>query len=222
MLVIINKESKNKIIRKIGNLVKKSIGAQICGLETLIGVPGTLGGALIMNAGAFGHEISNYFLEAQTMTLEGELRKYTKKQVSFSYRNSTFPKNEILIEATFNCTKGIPSKIQADRKKASLSRRTKQPLKFRSAGSIFKNPSTTLAAGYLIDQIGLKGVRQGGACISKKHANFIINLGGASAKDVFYLICLAKKKVAEKFDINLELEIKLVGFPEYMLKKSKS
>ena len=104
-----------------------------------------------------------------------------------------------------------------DRKKASQSRKTKQPLKFRSAGSIFKNPSNKLAAGYLIDQAGLKGVQRGGACISKKHANFIINLGEATAKDVYYLIYLAKQKVAEKFNINLELEVKLIGFPKSML-----
>ena len=202
----------------LGNLVKKAIHSNIKGLESLIGVPGTLGGALIMNAGAFGNEISNYFTEAQTMTIEGEIKKYNKNQINFSYRDSTFPKNEILIEATFNCTEGVPSEIQKDKQNASLSRKTKQPLKFRSAGSIFKNPSNTVAAGYLIDKTGLKGIRKGGACISTKHANFILNIDKALAKDVFDLICLAKQKVLEKFNINLELEIKLLGFPQSMLK----
>ena len=123
----------------------------------------------------------------------------------------------MLIEATFNCQKGVPEKIQEDRRNASQGRKSNQPLKYRSAGSIFKNPSNKLAAGYLIDQAGLKGIQRGGACISKKHANFIINLGEATADDVFYLIRLAKQKVAEKFDVKLELEVKLVGFPESMM-----
>ena len=170
-----------------------------------------------MNAGAFGSEISNYFEKAQTMTLEGHLKTYRKNDVDFSYRNSTFPEDEMLIEATFNCLKGAPEKIQEDRKNASQSRKSKQPLTYRSAGSIFKNPSDKLAAGYLIDQADLKGTQRGGASISEKHANFIINLGEATAQDVFYLILLAKQKVAEKFNINLELEVKLVGFPKSMM-----
>ena len=201
----------------LGTLVKKAIHCHIDGLESLIGVPGTLGGALIMNAGAFGSEISNYFEEAQTMTLEGDMKIYTKNDVEFSYRHSSFPNDEMLIEATFNCYKGVPGKIQKDREIASQRRKSKQPLRYRSAGSIFKNPSAKLAAGYLIDQAGLKGSQRGGACISKQHANFIINLGEATAEDVFYLILLAKQKVAEKFDVNLKLEVKLVGFPKSMM-----
>ena len=201
----------------LGTLVKEAIRFHIGGMESLIGVPGTLGGALIMNAGAFGNEISNYFEEAQTMTLEGNMKTYTKNDVDFSYRHSTFPEDEMLIEATFNYHKGVPDQIQKDRKNASQSRKLKQPLTYRSAGSIFKNPSDKLAAGYLIDQAGLKGTQRGGASISEKHANFIINLGEATAKDVFYLILLAKQKVAEKFNINLELEVKLVGFPKSMI-----
>ena len=103
----------------LGTLVKDAIRANIGGLESLVGVPGTLGGALIMNAGAFGSEISNYFEEAKTMTLDGYMKTYTKKDVDFSYRHSTFPEDEMLIEATFNCYKGIPEKIQKDRKNAS-------------------------------------------------------------------------------------------------------
>ena len=201
----------------LGTLVKEAIRSNIGGIESLIGVPGTLGGALIMNAGAFGNEISNYFIEAQTMTLAGHMKSYSKNEVNFSYRHSTFPKNEMLIEATFNFNKGIPEKIKEDRKRASDGRKLNQPLKYRSAGSIFKNPSEKLAAGYLIDQAGLKGTQQGGACISEKHANFIINIGDATAEDVFYLICLAKQKVAEEFNINLELEVKLIGFPKSMM-----
>jgi UDP-N-acetylmuramate dehydrogenase len=201
----------------LGKLVKDAIRAKIGGLESLIGVPGTLGGALIMNAGAFGSEISNYFQQATTMTLEGELKTYTNEEVEFSYRHSTFPEDEVLIEAVFNCNEGVPEEIQKERVIASNNRKTNQPLKFRSAGSIFKNPDGNHAAGYLIDQAGLKGTRRGGAEISEKHANFIVNAGEATAADVFRLIKLAKQKVAEEFHINLELEVKLVGFPESML-----
>ena len=200
----------------LGTMVKQAMAAEIGGLESLIGVPGTVGGALIMNAGAFGSEISKYFEEAKTMTIEGDTKSYKKGEIEFSYRHSTFPKNEILLEATFQCKRGKPAEILKDRKVASDGRKSNQPLKFRSAGSIFKNPSDSLAAGYLIDKTGLKGTERGGAAISEKHANFIVNMGDATAADVLYLIKLAKKYVAEKFHINLELEVKLIGFPKSM------
>ena len=200
----------------LGTMVKQAMAAEIGGLESLIGVPGTVGGALIMNAGAFGSEISKYFEEAKTMTIEGDTKSYKKGEIEFSYRHSTFPKNEILLEATFQCKRGKPAEILKDRKVASDGRKSNQPLKFRSAGSIFKNPSDSLAAGYLIDKTGLKGAERGGAAISEKHANFIVNMGDATAADVLYLIKLAKKYVAEKFHINLELEVKLIGFPKSM------
>ena len=200
----------------LGTMVKQAMAAEIGGLESLIGVPGTVGGALIMNAGAFGSEISKYFEEAKTMTIEGDTKSYKKGEIEFSYRHSTFPKNEILLEATFQCKRGKPAEILKDRKVASDGRKSNQPLKFRSAGSIFKNPSDSLAAGYLIDKTGLKGIERGGAAISEKHANFIVNMGDATAADVLYLIKLAKKYVAKKFHINLELEVKLIGFPKSM------
>ena len=200
----------------LGTMVKQAMAAEIGGLESLIGVPGTVGGALIMNAGAFGSEISKYFEEAKTMTIEGDTKSYKKGEIEFSYRHSTFPKNEILLEATFQCKRGKPAEILKDRKVASDGRKYNQQLKFRSAGSIFKNPSDSLAAGYLIDKTGLKGTERGGAAISEKHANFIVNMGDATAADVLYLIKLAKKYVAKKFHINLELEVKLIGFPKSM------
>lgn len=200
----------------LGTMVKQAMAAEIGGLESLIGVPGTVGGALIMNAGAFGSEISKYFEEAKTMTIGGDTKSYKKGEIEFSYRHSTFPKNEILLEATFQCKRGKPAEILKDRKVASDGRKSNQPLKFRSAGSIFKNPSDSLAAGYLIDKTGLKGTERGGAAISEKHANFIVNMGDATAADVLYLIKLAKKYVAKKFHINLELEVKLIGFPKSM------
>ena len=227
IVISLKKSFKNLIIKQnsqiiveagvmLGTMVKEAMAAEIGGLESLIGVPGTVGGALIMNAGAFGSEISKYFEEAKTMTIEGDTKSYKKGEIEFSYRHSTFPKNEILLEATFQCKRGKPAEILKDRKVASDGRKSNQPLKFRSAGSIFKNPSDSLAAGYLIDKTGLKGTERGGAAISEKHANFIVNMGDATAADVLYLIKLAKKYVAKKFHINLELEVKLIGFPKSM------
>ena len=112
---------------------------------------------------------------------------------------------------------GNSNKIENDKNKFSISRESNQPLNYRSAGSIFKNPTKTLAAGYLIDQAGLKGLNQGRAMISDKHANFIVNLGGAKSSDVISLIKIIKDKVALKFNVLLNLEIKLVGFKKETL-----
>ena len=198
-------------------MVKEAIDKNLKGLESLAGVPGTLGGALYMNAGAYGAEISNHFLSARLVNINGEEIELTKNDVKFSYRKSTFPKDCILIEARFKFDKGDIEKIRNDKNKFSNSRVENQPLNFRSAGSVFKNPSSSLAAGYLIDQAGLKGHRIGGAMISDKHANFIVNLGKAESSDVVYLIKKVKEKVLSEFNVNLDLEIKLVGFEKKIL-----
>ncbi|MBI65545.1 MAG: UDP-N-acetylenolpyruvoylglucosamine reductase [Candidatus Marinimicrobia bacterium] len=195
----------------LGTLVKQLNSRNITGYEGLVGVPGTVGGALIMNAGAFGAEISNNFISAKTVNENGEIKNYDKEQISFSYRKSSFPKNEILIKSTFKCIKGSPEKINIKKTKTSKDRKDKQPLTYRSAGSVFKNPKGEFSAGYLIDKTGLKGKKIGNAQISEKHANFIINLGDAKSKDVMQLIKIIKIEVYNKFKINLELEIKLIG-----------
>ena len=196
----------------LGKIVKETIKRNLTGMESMIGVPGTLGGALIMNAGAFGGEISNCLDIIKVMLINGETKIYQKNDIVFSYRNSTFPKDEILLSATFTLNEKPANEIQYDRAKASKGRKDTQPLRFRSAGSVFKNPKPDLAAGYLIDQAGLKGSRIGDAEISTKHANFFINHGKAKAKDIVDLILLAKKTVLEKFDVSLELEIRTLGF----------
>lgn len=196
----------------LGKIVKETIKRNLTGMESMIGVPGTLGGALIMNAGAFGGEISNYLDIIKVMLINGETKIYQKEDIVFSYRNSTFPKNEILLSATFTLNEKPANEIQYDRAKASKGRKDTQPLRFRSAGSVFKNPKPDLTAGYLIDQAGLKGSRIGDAEISTKHANFFINHGKAKAKDIVNLILLAKKTVLKKFDVSLELEIRTLGF----------
>ena len=203
----------------LGHLVKEVTKRNISGMEGLIGVPGTLGGALVMNAGAYGKEISNLFESATVLTSEGEEKKYEKDDINFSYRYSTFPKDEILIEADFKGFTRKSEDIKLEKLNASKKRRASQPLKFRSAGSIFKNPSDLMAAGYLIDKVDLKGKYFGEAQISEKHANWIINKGGAKAADVIKLIKLAKSKVKSQFNIELQLEIKLLGFEDNVMEE---
>ena len=195
----------------LGKLVKESIKRNLTGLESLIGVPGTLGGALVMNAGAFGGEISNYLISVDIMTSKGELKSYKSKEIDFSYRFSSFRTDEFILLARFELKSESPEIISKKRQQASSGRKTNQPLRFRSAGSVFKNPKKH-AAGYLIDKVGLKGKRIGDAEISTHHANFFINHGNASASDITELIRIAKKEVYEKFNIELELEIKTIGF----------
>jgi len=198
----------------LGKMVKECIKRNLSGLESMIGVPGTLGGALIMNAGAFGGEISNCLERVEVMTLSGETKFYYAKEIEFSYRHSTFKEDEILIASYFKLNEISTEEIQEKRNSASQGRKANQPLRFRSAGSVFKNPKPDLAAGYLIDQAGLKGTRSGDAEISEKHANFFVNHGQASASDIAKLIRIARKEVEEKFDVMLELEIKTLGFKE--------
>lgn len=167
-----------------------------------------------MNAGAFGGEISNSLEKVEVMTLSGETKFYFANDIQFSYRHSTFKEDEILIGAYFKLNEISTEEIQEKRSMASQGRKANQPLRFRSAGSVFKNPKPNLAAGYLIDQVGLKGTRSGDAEISQKHANFFINHGQARASDIAELIRIARKEVKEKFDITLQLEIKTLGFKE--------
>ena len=195
----------------LGRLVKESIKRNLTGLESLIGVPGTLGGALVMNAGAFGGEISNYLKSVDIMTMKGQINTYNHNDIDFSYRFSSFNKDEFILLARFELETEKPEIINDKKINASLGRKTNQPLRYRSAGSVFKNHKK-YAAGYLIDNAGLKGTKVGDAEISTHHANFFINHGNASASDISSLIQLARKAVLEKFNITLELEIQTIGF----------
>ena len=145
------------------------------------------------------------------MNMKGDIISYNPNDIEFSYRFSSFKKTEFIISANFILKKENPKVIQEKKNNANKGRKTNQPLKYRSAGSVFKNPKN-YAAGYLIDQVGLKGTKIGDAEISNHHANFFINHGKASSNDVLELIDLAKTKVKEKFNIKLELEIQMMGF----------
>ena len=195
----------------LGRLVKECIKRNLTGVESMIGVPGTLGGALVMNAGAFGGEISNYLHSVEIMNMSGEIKTYYPGDIDFAYRFSTLRTDEFVLLARFDLKEEKSIIIQEKRNKASKGRKTNQPLKFRSAGSVFKNPKEN-AAGYLIDQAGLKGIRIGNAEISTHHANFFVNHGHARSSDITALIRLARKTVYKKFGIKLELEVKTIGF----------
>ena len=201
----------------LGKMVKECTKRNLSGLESLIGVPGTLGGALIMNAGAFGGEISNYLEYVSVITMSGDEKKYQQKDIKFNYRNSSFSDNEILINANFKFIFSDQKTVSKNKLKASGGRKSSQPLRFRSAGSVFKNPSEG-AAGYFIDKAGLKGTKSGDAEISNIHANFFVNHGSATAKDVLRLINIARKKVYNEFGVMLELEIKTLGFAQGVIK----
>jgi len=198
---------------KLSKLVKECIKRNFKGFETLIGIPGTLGGALIMNAGAFGNEISRYLVTVDILKSKEVVEQKSADEIEFGYRSSTFNKNDILLSAEFLLEKSSEAEIQKNRDSANQQRKNTQPLKYRSAGSVFKNPKE-FAAGYLIDQAGLKGKSIGGATVSDLHANFIINQDNAKADDVVRLIKLIRKTVLKKYLINLELEITTLGFVE--------
>ncbi len=198
---------------KLSKLVKECIKQNLGGLETLIGIPGTLGGALIMNAGAFGNEISNYLTAIELLNSNGVVEQVSANEIEFGYRSSTINKDDIILNAEFQLKKVSETEIRKNRDQANLSRKSTQPLKSRSAGSVFKNPKD-FAAGYLIDQAGLKGKSIGGAIVSDIHANFIINQANAKAEDVVQLIKLIRNAIYKKYSIVLELEITTLGFPE--------
>ena len=195
----------------LGKMVKECISRNLSGVESMVGVPGTLGGALVMNAGAFGGEISNYLKHVTVMEMDGQEKQYQPGDISFTYRHSTFPDDEIVISAEFELIQSDKDTVQEKRAVASGGRKATQPLKFRSAGSVFKNPKEG-AAGYYIDQAGLKGTKVGDAEISPIHANFFVNHGKAKASDVVALIRLARETVHDKFGIMLDLEVKPLGF----------
>ena len=197
----------------LGKIVKHAVKNNLIGLENLNGVPGTLGGALIMNAGAWGGEISENLIHVEVINSKSEIQKIQKKDLNFSYRQSSFNKNDILLSAKFNLKKADKDIINENFIEAQSGRKKSQPLNKRSAGSLFKNPKNN-SAGKLLDEAGLKGFSIGDAKISEKHANFFINEGNATSKDMLMLIKKAHKEVKDKFNVNLSLEVKLMGFNE--------
>ncbi|MGH2574145.1 MAG: UDP-N-acetylmuramate dehydrogenase [Ignavibacteria bacterium] len=199
---------------KIAKFVDFCIQNNYAGVEMLAGIPATMGGALVMNAGAYGGEISAYVVEVGIIRKD-KIKSLTKEECGFVYRNSDL-KDTVIMYAKFKLPHGDPEKLSKIRKDLLLKRNEAQPVEIPNAGSIFKNPEGDFAAR-LVEQCGLKGARFGGAMVSPKHANFIVNFDNASANDVIELIKVIRKAVKEKFGILLELEVKLIGFQEMLV-----
>ena len=183
----------------------------LSGLEFAFGIPGSVGGAIYMNAGAYGGEIADVLLWADCVDLEGRSYRLEKEALSLSYRHSVFAENGwVITGGAFSLTPGDTAQISAAMEALLARRKEKQPLEYPSAGSTFKRPSGAFAAA-LIEQCGLKGARVGGAMVSPKHAGFIINVQNASCADVRALIAKVKNTVKEKTGYCLECEVKLIG-----------
>jgi len=205
-------EADDKIVAgagiKLAKFVDFCISNGYAGAEMLAGIPGTLGGAVMMNAGAYGGEISDHMLAVQLIR-DNKLMTIAKQNAGFAYRTSSL-QGDVILEASFRFPSGEKENMKVTRREMMTKRNRSQPVQWGNAGSIFKNPKGDFAAR-LIQECGLKGTTVGGAQISELHANFIINLGQATAADVMALIQIARQSVFEKFAMELDLEIKLIG-----------
>ena len=194
---------------KTNNLINFCIVNGISNFEFLAGIPGTVGGMIKMNAGAFGREISDFLIDIEVLDMVNyNILKIKKDDLKFEYRHTSNLDGKIILKARFNFKRDDPERIKK-RVKEYLNKRLKNQPKGASAGSIFKNPENNFA-GKLIEDAGLKGCKINDAVISKKHANFIINEGNAKGKDVLNLIKLIKEKVKRKFNIQLQEEVEIV------------
>jgi UDP-N-acetylmuramate dehydrogenase len=193
-----------------GALVEAVVGRGLEGLEFGEGIPGTVGGGLVMNAGAFGGEIAKVVTLVHGVTEAGDALALTKDDVKFAYRRTELPNHFIITRVDFELAHGDRERLMARVAELKAKRAMRQPRGVPNAGSIFKNPPGNFA-GKLLEGAGLKGTRLGGAAFSDQHANFIVNLGGAQAADVRALIDMARNKVKEQSGVWLEPEVRLVG-----------
>ena len=194
----------------LSNLVRYCNQRGLGGLEFLAGIPGTVGGAVIMNAGAFGKDMGAVVQSIEMVNPQGELTSRDRSDLVFSYRASSIQEGTVVVSASLQCTRETPQIVSKRVADYLARRKATQPLEYPSAGSIFRNPPGDYA-GRLIEETGLKGKKIGGAMISPKHANYIVNTGGARAEDVLALMEMAKEKVREETGIELEPEIRVVG-----------
>lgn len=193
----------------VAKLSQLALKEGLTGLEFACGIPGTLGGAIYMNAGAYGGEMSNVVVETEFLKENGEIETITDHQ--FAYRKSIFQNmNGIILSSRLKLEKGNVDEIKSKMDEYKTARNTKQPINFPSAGSTFKRPEGYFA-GKLIEDAGLKGYRIGGAEVSTLHAGFVINADNATSKDILELISYIQKTVNEKFGVNLETEVKIIG-----------
>ena len=212
----IKNENNKQIIKveagvPVGLLAQKLLKEEITGFEELSGIPGTIGGAVIMNAGAHGKELKDILKKVTAMDYNGNIHEFTNEECLFSYRNSRFQKEKyIILQATLELEKGNSTEIKEKKDQYIQIRKEKQPIEYPNAGSTFKRGEDFVTAK-LIDEAGLKGYKVGGAQVSEKHAGFIVNVDNATAKDVIELTDYIKEKIEEKFGKKINLEIQIIG-----------
>lgn len=221
-VVIVMGEAFSKIEYFGNNMVRAQAGAKVSslcnfcleysltGMEFAFGIPGTVGGAAFMNAGAYGGEMKDVIMVVNHMNLDGERGSFQGSQLGFSYRHSAYTSSDLIITSViFLLDSGNPDAIKTKMTDILNRRKAKQPLEFPSAGSTFKRPEGYFAAA-LIDECGLKGKTVGGAQVSEKHAGFVINKGGATAKDVLGLMDEIMRTVKEQKGVELEPEVRIL------------
>lgn len=209
------KTDENIIVAQSGariiDVSRAALKEELTGLEFACGIPGSVGGALYMNAGAYGGEIKDVLTRAVVVTTEGELITVEAQDLDLAYRKSNIPdKGYIVLEAEFSLKNGKYDEIKAVMDDLTYRRESKQPLEYPSCGSVFKRPPGYFA-GKLIQDSGLQGEQIGGAQVSLKHAGFIVNIDQATANDYINLIQHVQKVVKEKFDVELEREVRIIG-----------
>ena len=215
------REVNRQLVAKAGTLLsqlaKAAWGRGLTGLEFASGIPGSVGGAVYMNAGAYGGEMAQVVSWVKVLNEKGEVETIPAENCDFAYRHSAFSDGKrLILQVGFTLEQGNCPAIKARMEEFSAQRRAKQPLEFPSAGSTFKRPAplpdgTPVYAAALIDQCGLKGLTVGGAQVSEKHAGFIINKGGATCADILALIEQVKTRVYDQTGVELELEVKTLG-----------
>jgi len=182
----------------------------VAGLEFLSGIPGTIGGAVAMNAGAYGSDISQVLVEAEIVTVSGEIKRLSNAELDFAYRHSALPEGAIVTSAVLKGTHGEPDAIRARIAEIRKSREDTQPVRSRTGGSTFTNPPGR-KAWELIEAAGCRGLKRGGAMVSEKHCNFLINTGTATAEDLEELGEEVRRRVKEKCGVELRWEIRRIG-----------
>ena len=195
-------------LQKTANIARDN---SLAGMEFAHGIPGSVGGGITMNAGAYDGELKDIVKSVTAITKDFEIREFSNEEMKFRYRNSLVQdENLVVLSATFKLKRGNKEEINDKMCDLMARRKAKQPLEYPSAGSTFKRPEGYFA-GKLIQDAGLKGLTHGGAQISKKHSGFVINIGGATAKDIVELIETVQKVIHDKFGVEIEREVKIIG-----------
>ncbi|MGH7877862.1 MAG: UDP-N-acetylmuramate dehydrogenase, partial [Candidatus Binataceae bacterium] len=195
---------------QFGELAELTVARGLAGLEFGEGIPGSVGGGLVMNAGAFGGEMARVVVAVDGVEASGASRRLSPEEIGFAYRRTSLPARFVIAAVDFRLAAGDAASLRARVGEIHAKRASRQPRNAPNAGSIFKNPPGGFA-GRLLEAAGLKGERLGAAAFSDQHANFIVNLGGASAGEVRALIDLARERVRARAGVTLEAEVRLVG-----------